>query len=72
MPADKVSDETKANPRNCAYVTLLYYVLGTWNTINVIVIVLGQLFMMTAYQDDQLLKETGQEEEYQELIFRFR
>ena len=43
---------------------MVYYVLGIWNTFNFMVIVLGQLFMMTAYQDEQLLREMNQYENY--------
>jgi len=51
---------------------MLYYLLGIWNTFNFMVIVLGQLFIMTAYQDEELLRYLNQEENYQELLFRFR
>lgn len=69
---EKSSGETKGNPQSCPYVTIVYYVLRIWNAFNFAVVVLGQLFMMTAYQDEQLLREMQQEESYEELLFRFR
>ena len=43
---------------------MVYYVLGIWNTFNFLVIVLGQIFIMTAHQDEELLKQMNQEQNY--------